>query len=66
MLTVMPNRNRRLDLALLAGLVAMFVLPWYRIDGGFYGFGWLSGFPCDAGAHPPFWRSCSTESGGCR
>jgi iron(III) transport system permease protein len=52
MLTVMPNRNRRLDLALLAGLVAMFVLPWYRIDGGFYGFGWLPGFPWDAGSAP--------------
>jgi iron(III) transport system permease protein len=52
MLTVMPNRNRRLDLALLAGLVAMFVLPWYRIDSGFYGFGWLPGFPWDAASAP--------------
>ncbi|GAB4535765.1 MAG: iron ABC transporter permease [Roseibium sp.] len=34
--------NRRLDLVLAAGLVALIALPWYRIRSGFFSFDWLS------------------------
>ncbi len=48
----MTHSNRRLDVALLLGLAAFVLLPWYRIEGGFYSFGWLSGFPADTAAAP--------------
>jgi iron(III) transport system permease protein len=34
--------NRRLDLVFLAGLTALVALPWYRVKGGFFGFGWIA------------------------
>ncbi|MEZ5770508.1 MAG: hypothetical protein R3D61_02375 [Defluviimonas denitrificans] len=34
--------NRRLDLTLAAGLIALVLLPWYRIRHGFFGFDWLA------------------------
>jgi len=48
----MEHRNRRLDIVLLLGAVAFLVLPWYRIDGGFFGFGWLANFPGDPAVSP--------------
>ncbi len=48
----MMHGNRRLDVVLLLGAVAMTLLPWYRIDGGFYGLGWLAGFPFSSAAAP--------------
>ncbi|WP_312364190.1 iron ABC transporter permease [Ensifer sp.] len=48
----MEHRNRRLDLTLGLGLAAFLVVPWYRIEGGFFGLGWLSGFPSDAAVAP--------------
>lgn len=48
----MDNRNRRLDIALGLGMAALLILPWYRIEGGFLGFGWLAGFPADAAVAP--------------
>ncbi|HTO34193.1 MAG TPA: iron ABC transporter permease [Pararhizobium sp.] len=48
----MDNRNRRLDIALTLGIAAFLILPWYRIEGGFLGFGWLSGFPGEAAVAP--------------
>ncbi len=48
----MDNRNRRLDIALGLGIAAFLILPWYRIEGGFLGFGWLSGFPSEAAVAP--------------
>ncbi|WP_226781183.1 ABC transporter permease [Oceaniglobus trochenteri] len=33
--------NRRLDLILAAGLIALVALPWYRFNGGFFGLEWL-------------------------
>ena len=37
--------NRRLDQTLAAGLVALVLLPWYRIRNGFFGFDWLADLP---------------------
>lgn len=48
----MDNSRRRLTIALAFGLAAFLILPWYRIDGGFYGFRWLAGFPGDAASAP--------------
>ncbi|MGF6176226.1 ABC transporter permease [Ensifer sp. 4252] len=48
----MEHRNRRLDLTLGLGLAAFLAVPWYRIEGGFFGLGWLSGFPSDAAVAP--------------
>jgi iron(III) transport system permease protein len=48
----MTHGNRRLDMVLILGAVALTLLPWYRIEGGFYGFGWLAGFPLSSEAAP--------------
>ena len=48
----MDNRNRRLDLTLAIGILAFLIVPWYRIEGGFLGFGWLSNFPGDTTVAP--------------
>ena len=50
----MRHGNRRLDVVLILGAVALTLLPWYRIDGGFYGFGWLAGFPVSPETAPGF------------
>ncbi len=41
----MNNRNRRLDIVLALGLAAVALMPWYRIEQGFYAFTWLADFP---------------------
>ncbi|RWX81385.1 iron ABC transporter permease [Neorhizobium lilium] len=38
----MDDRNRRLNIVLALAVAAMTVLPWHRIEGGFFSFGWLS------------------------
>jgi len=48
----MEHRIRRLDLALGLGLAAFLAVPWYRIEGGFFGLGWLADFPGDAAVAP--------------
>ncbi|MEO9339813.1 iron ABC transporter permease [Mesorhizobium sp. SB112] len=48
----MKSRNRRLDIVLFLGLAALTLLPWYRIEAGFYGFSWLSDFPNDPSVAP--------------
>ena len=48
----MNNGNRRLDVALALGLVSLILIPWYRIEGGFYSFRWLSGFPFSSETAP--------------
>ncbi|MDP9812684.1 iron(III) transport system permease protein [Rhizobium tibeticum] len=48
----MTHSNRRLDIALLVGIAALILLPWYRIEGGFFGLGWLSSFPGDPASAP--------------
>ena len=37
----MTHGNRRLDIVLAVGLAALVLVPWYRIEGGFFGLGWL-------------------------
>ncbi|MBW9064736.1 iron ABC transporter permease [Rhizobium herbae] len=48
----MRHGNRRLDVVLLLGVVALTLLPWYRIENGFFGLGWLAGFPLSTEAAP--------------
>lgn len=48
----MEHRNRRLDLTLGLGLAAFLAVPWYRIEGGFFGLGWLAEFPGDPAVAP--------------
>ncbi len=48
----MDHRNRRLDIVLGIGIAAFLLVPWYRIEGGFLGFGWFSGFPSEASVAP--------------
>jgi iron(III) transport system permease protein len=48
----MTNSNRRLDIALLVGFAAMVLLPWYRIEGGFFGLGWVERFGREASVSP--------------
>ena len=40
----MRRGNRRLDIVLALGAAALILVPWYRIEGGFFGFSWLPGF----------------------
>lgn len=48
----MTTDNRRLDLLLLAGIAAFGLLPWYHIQDGFFGFGWVSQWAADATLWP--------------
>ncbi|MBB4278699.1 ABC transporter permease [Rhizobium mongolense] len=48
----MKNHNRRLDIALIFAVAALMLLPWYRIEGGFFGLGWLSAFPGESSTAP--------------
>ncbi|MDR9803211.1 ABC transporter permease [Rhizobium hidalgonense] len=48
----MRHGNRRLDVVLILGAVALTLLPWYRIENGFFGLGWLAGFPFSTEAAP--------------
>lgn len=48
----MTNSNRRLDIALLVGVAALVLLPWYRIEGGFFGLGWAAGFAREPSTAP--------------
>ncbi|WP_105439270.1 iron ABC transporter permease [Neorhizobium sp. T25_13] len=48
----MRHGNRRLDMVLVLGVVALTLLPWYRIENGFLGLGWLAGFPLSPEAAP--------------
>ncbi|KQY12989.1 iron ABC transporter permease [Rhizobium sp. Root73] len=48
----MDHRNRRLDIVLALGIAAFILVPWYRIEGGFLGLGWFSGFPSEASVAP--------------
>jgi iron(III) transport system permease protein len=48
----MKNHNRRLDIALVFAVAALILLPWYRIEGGFFGLAWLSDFPDDPSTAP--------------
>lgn len=41
----MAQSDRRLDWFIAAGVAALVLLPWYRIEGGFFSLSWLRGFP---------------------
>src|SRR5882672_11515246 len=36
----------------VAGGIAYALLPWYAIEDGIFGFGWLSGYPTDRAGAP--------------
>ncbi|HEV7434357.1 MAG TPA: iron ABC transporter permease [Pseudorhizobium sp.] len=40
----MSSSDRRLDWIFGAGVLSLLLLPWYRIEGGFFGFSWLADF----------------------
>lgn len=40
----MQTSNRRLDLLLALGAAALILVPWYRVESGFFGLGWISSF----------------------
>ncbi|GGE05435.1 iron ABC transporter permease [Aureimonas endophytica] len=48
----MDSRIRRLDGALLLALLAFAVLPWYGLEGGVWGGGWLASWPLGSEAAP--------------
>ncbi|AGS21922.1 ABC transporter permease [Rhizobium etli] len=48
----MRRGNRRLDIVLGLGAAALILVPWYRIEGGFFGFKWPSAFPFSADTAP--------------
>jgi iron(III) transport system permease protein len=48
----MDNSRRRLTIVLALAIAAYLVLPWYRIDGGFFSFSWLGEYPSDAATAP--------------
>ncbi|MBD9373651.1 iron ABC transporter permease [Rhizobium sp. ARZ01] len=48
----MSNRSRNLDIVLALCAASFLLLPWYRIEGGFFGLDWLSGFPTGAAEAP--------------
>ncbi|NWJ23598.1 iron ABC transporter permease [Rhizobium sp. RM] len=48
----MDYRNRRLDFTLWLGLAAFLLLPWYRIESGFYAFRWAADYPLAPSASP--------------
>jgi len=41
----MRHGNRRLDLLLAFGAASFILLPWYRLESGFFSLGWLGDFP---------------------
>lgn len=48
----MRHGNRRLDLLLAFGAASFILLPWYRLDSGFFGLDWLGEFPFTESAAP--------------
>ncbi|MDA4635612.1 hypothetical protein NZA98_31770, partial [Escherichia coli] len=50
--STMERSDRRLSIALGIGLAGFALVPWYRIESGFYGLGWLGKFPSGAAEAP--------------
>ncbi|MDQ0419666.1 iron(III) transport system permease protein [Peteryoungia aggregata LMG 23059] len=48
----MRHGNRRLDLLLAFGAASFILLPWYRLESGFFGLDWLGDFPFTESAAP--------------
>ncbi|WP_347265899.1 iron ABC transporter permease [Paracoccus sp. (in: a-proteobacteria)] len=51
--------NRRLDRILIGAALALLMLPWYRVQGGFYHFGWLAGLFSDPKLMPGLLQAAS-------
>ena len=49
---MMTPQNRRLDIILAAAVLSFVLLPWYRVEGGFFAFEWLTGYYGDADLAP--------------
>ncbi|SFJ32773.1 iron(III) transport system permease protein [Phyllobacterium sp. CL33Tsu] len=48
----MERSDRRLNIALGIGLAGLVLVPWYRIEAGFYGLSWLKNFPTGSAEAP--------------
>ena len=48
----MRHGNRRLDLLLALGAASFILLPWYRLESGIWGLGWLGDFPFNEQSAP--------------
>lgn len=48
----MRHGNRRLDLLLAFGAASFILLPWYRLESGFFGLDWFGDFPFTESAAP--------------
>ena len=52
----MNANNRRLTGALLIGLTALLVMPWYSLEAGFFDGGWLFSLWSDPANAPALWQ----------
>jgi iron(III) transport system permease protein len=48
----MERSDRRLNIGLGIGLAGYILVPWYRIESGFFGLGWLGNFPTGSAEAP--------------
>lgn len=48
----MTQQNRRLDFVIALAAIGFLLLPWYRIENGFFGFGWIARYPGDNAVAP--------------
>ena len=48
----MERSDRRLDIALGIGFAGLALVPWYRIESGFFGFDWFNNFPTGTAEAP--------------
>ncbi len=49
---MMERSDRRLNIALAIGLAGFTLVPWYRIESGFFSLGWLGNFPTGSAEAP--------------
>ena len=54
------RQNRTLLALLVAGAVGLVLLPWYAIETGLWGFGWLASYP-DAASAPAILQAALHE-----
>ncbi len=53
--------NRRLSGVLIAGAIALTLLPWYSLENGFFDGGWLTTLWGDAASAPALWQIVTFE-----
>ncbi|SQI43010.1 Uncharacterised protein [Serratia plymuthica] len=49
-------KNRRVDVALVLGALALLLLPWYSQEAGFFDFSWLNTLWQDRESAPALWQ----------